>query len=58
MREIFWPLLLGRALIAQDIQLRGSRPENVNVANLPIPDDDSDVLTPPYWNLARKLLWG
>lgn len=63
-------LLLVNTGQSQDIYLRGPRPDynddapNVRTAaanvyapevSVPIPDDDSDVLTPPYWNLARKL---
>ena len=62
-------LLLVNTGQTQDIYLRGPRPDYNDDAprtaaanvyapevSVPIPDDDSDVLTPPYWNLARKLL--
>ena len=61
-------LLLVNTGQTQDIYLRGPRPDYNDDAprtaaanvyapevSVPIPDDDSDVLTPPYWNLARKL---
>ena len=61
-------LLLVNTGQSQDINLRGPRPDYNDDAprtaaanvyapevSVPIPDDDSDVLTPPYWNLARKL---